>query len=73
MGRPTMTRSIKRNRLRALDLRTDCPGQVSPAALQHMAECGVTEPKSQVAEPKPKRKKTSAAKKAARPSKCKRA
>ena len=38
MGRPVMTRSIKRNRLRALDEATECAGQVAPCSLQKIAK-----------------------------------
>lgn len=38
MGRPVMSRSIKRNRLRVLDMVTECAGVVSPTALQAMAK-----------------------------------
>lgn len=62
MGRPVMTRSIKRNRLRGLDMATEVAGQVAPAALQQIAECGVTAPKSEVAEPRPKKKAKTKAK-----------
>ena len=70
MGRPVMTRSIKRNRLRGLDMATECAGQIAPAALQQIAECGVTAPKSEVAEPRAKKKaKKTTSRAAARPSK----
>lgn len=64
MGRPVMTRSIKRNRLRLLDQATECAGQVAPAALQAVAHCESNAPSpSKVAAPrvrkvKPRKKAT---------------
>lgn len=38
MGRPTMTRSIKRNRLRALELATEVAGMIAPTAVQAISK-----------------------------------
>lgn len=38
MGRPTMSRSIKRNRLRALDMVTEVAGILAPTAVQAMTK-----------------------------------
>lgn len=38
MGRPTITRSIKRNRLRALKLATKAAGMIAPTAVQAIAK-----------------------------------
>lgn len=60
MGRPSMSRSIKRRRLRALDQAADVPGQLNPTHLGILGSVSCQKPKrakSDVAAPKKTAKK----------------
>lgn len=65
MGRPAIARAVKRARLRALDMATEVPGQLTPSCVESIANACGQKPKSIVAEPSPK-KTTRSKKKVAR-------
>lgn len=65
MGRPSISRSVKRRRLRALDQAADVPGQLTPTHVEAITGVMAEKP-AHVPKPRATKKKAKKAKKASR-------